>query len=102
MLYLVWQNKIEKNCIYNAPILWNSSLLARLYEVQKSYCSQPGFGVGVGVHVRVGVAFQVKVFRSLYLLKVMMDLVDTLLVVRYWSEVLFSTIMAHLHDHGEI
>ena len=30
----------------------------------------------------------------------MMDLVDTLPVVRYWSEVLFSTIMTHLHDLG--
>ena len=29
-----------------------------------------------------------------------MDLVDTLLVVRYWSEVLFTTIMTHLHDLG--
>ena len=30
----------------------------------------------------------------------MMDLVDTLPVVRYWSEVLLSTIMTHLHDLG--
>ena len=30
--------------------------------------------------------FLVKVFRSLYLLNCMMDLVDTLPVVRYWSE----------------
>ena len=27
-----------------------------------------------------------------------MDLVDTLHVVRYWSENLFSTIMTHLRD----
>ena len=44
--------------------------------------------------------FLVKVFRSLYLLNFMMDLVDTLPVIRYWSEVLFFTIMTHLHDLG--
>ena len=36
--------------------------LARLYEVQKSYCSQPGVGVHVRVSVCVRVGFQVKVF----------------------------------------
>ena len=33
---------------------------------------------------------------SLYLLKLLMDQVDTLHVGRYWSEVLCSTIMTHL------
>ena len=37
--------------------------------------------------------FLVKVFVSLYLLTILMDLVDTLHVARYWSEVLRSTIM---------
>ena len=38
--------------------------LARLYEVQKSYCSQPGVGVHVRVRVsvRIGVGLKVKVF----------------------------------------
>ena len=39
--------------------------------------------------------FLVKVFISLYLLKMLMDQVDTLHVGRYWSKVLFSTIMTH-------
>ena len=40
--------------------------------------------------------FLVKVFMSLYLLKLWMDQVDTLHVGRYWSEVLCCTIMTHL------
>ena len=35
---------------------------------------------------------------SLYLLKLLMDQVDTLYVGRYWSEVLCCTIMTHLGD----
>ena len=42
--------------------------------------------------------FLVKVFMSLYLLKLGMDQVDTLHVGRYWSEVLCCTIMTHLGD----
>ena len=42
--------------------------------------------------------FLVKVFMSLYLLKLLMDQVDTLHVGRYWSEVLCCTIMTHLGD----
>ena len=42
--------------------------------------------------------FLVKVFISLYLLKLLMDQVDTLYVGRYWSEVLCCTIMTHLGD----
>ena len=42
--------------------------------------------------------FLVEVFKSLFLLKLMMDLVDTLLDVRYWSEVLCCTIPAHLTE----
>ena len=38
----------------------------------------------------------VKVFISLYVL--IMDYVDTLHVGRYWSEVLFCTIMTHASD----
>ena len=39
---------------------------------------------------------QVKVFASLYLLNFKMDLVDTLHVARYWSEVLCYTLMTRL------
>ena len=42
--------------------------------------------------------FLVKVFMSLYLLKLLMDQVDTLHVDRYWSDILFCTIMTHLGD----
>ena len=42
--------------------------------------------------------FLVKVFMTLYLLKLWMDQVDTLHVGRYWSEVLCCTIMTHLGD----
>ena len=40
----------------------------------------------------------VKVFESLYLLNLWMDLVDTLPDVRYWSEVLCCTITTHISD----
>ena len=42
--------------------------------------------------------FLVKVFVSIYLLNMWMDYVDTLHVSRYWSEVLFCTIMTHAED----
>ena len=42
--------------------------------------------------------FFIKVFRSLYLLNMLMDQVDALHVGRYWSEVLCSTIVVHLGD----
>ena len=42
--------------------------------------------------------FLVKVFKSLYLLNPMIDLLDTLPDVRYWSEVLCYTITTHIND----
>ena len=42
--------------------------------------------------------FLVKVFKSLYLLNPLMDLVDTLPDVRYLSEVLCCTITTHISD----
>ena len=43
--------------------------------------------------------FLVKIFVSLYLLNVLMDLVDILHTDRYWSEVLcLHTITTHLGD----
>ena len=80
------------------PIILFSSPVRKY---RKSYCSHPGVSVGVGIHIRVGVAqmlkFLVQVFISLYLLNVLMDQVDTLHVGRYRSEVLCSTIMTHPH-----
>ena len=40
--------------------------------------------------------FLVKVFKSLCLLNLWMDLLDTLSDVRYWSEVLCCTITTHI------
>ena len=65
-------------------------------KYRKSYCSHPGVSVGVGVAQML--KFLVKVFMSLYLLKLLMNQVDTLHVGRYWSEVLCCTIMTHLGD----
>ena len=42
--------------------------------------------------------FLIKVFKSLYLLNLWMDLVDTLPDVRYWSDVLCCTITTHISD----
>ena len=42
--------------------------------------------------------FLVKVSRTLYLLNMWMDLVDTLLPARYWCKVLCCTIVTHLSD----
>ena len=48
--------------------------------------------------------FLVKVFMSLYLLKLLMDQVDTctLHVGRYWSEILFCTITTQLGDLADL
>ena len=43
--------------------------------------------------------FLVKVFRSLYLLNLLMGLDVTMPVVIYWSEELCCTIPTHLGDH---
>ena len=43
--------------------------------------------------------FLIKVFTSLYLLKLLMDQVDILHVGRYWSNVLCCIIMTHLGDY---
>ena len=51
-----------------------------------------------GVGVAQVLKFLVKVFRSLYLLKLKMDQVDTLHVGRYWSKVLCCNITTHLGD----
>ena len=40
--------------------------------------------------------FLVKVYISRYLLNMLMDIVDTLHIDRYWSQVLCCSIMTHL------
>ena len=70
-------------------------------KYRKSYCSHPGITVSVGIALML--KFLVKVFISLYLLNMWKDYVDTLHGGRYWSEVLFCTIMTHASDlegHG--
>ena len=42
--------------------------------------------------------FLVKVFKSLYLPNLWMGLVNVLLDIRYWSEVLCCTILTHISD----
>ena len=83
-------------CIVNSSALkLPFAFLARLYE---STGRAIAVGVGVGVGVAQMLKFLVKVFMSLYLLKLLMDQVDTLHGGRYWSEVLCCTIMTHLGD----
>ena len=71
--------------------------LARLHEVHRAIVVTSVVRVYVYVYVcvRVRITLSVKFFKSLYLLTMLMDQVDTLHVARYWSEVLRSTIMTH-------
>ena len=72
-----------------------SSFLARLYEsTGRAIAVTPASASALLKMLK----FLVKVFMSLYLLKLWMDQVDTLHVGRYWSEVLCCTIMTHLGD----
>ena len=58
--------------------------------------THPGWPWGQGHRLRnFMLKFFIKVFRSLYLLNMLMDQVDTLHVGRFWSEVLCSTIVVH-------
>ena len=86
---LVEQVRFRQNSLYN---LFSSPV----GKYRKSYCSHVGVSVGVGVALML--KFLVKVFISLYLLNMLMDYVETLHVGRYWSEVLFCTIMTHASD----
>ena len=74
------------NCIMCCCIL-----LARMYE-------STGRAIAVTTVSASALKFLVKVFKSLYLLNPLMDLLDTLPDVRYWSEVLCCTIMTHISD----
>ena len=74
-------------------------LLARLYEsTGRAIAVTPALASALASALLKMLKFLVKVFTSLYLLKLWMDQVDTLHVGRYWSEVLCCTIMTHLGD----
>ena len=73
--------------------------LARLYEsTGRAIAVTPASALASASALLKMLKFLVKVFMSLYLLKLWMDQVDTLHVGRYWSEVLCCTIMTHLGD----
>ena len=73
--------------------------LARLYEsTGKAIAVTPASALALASVLLKMLKFLVKVFMSLYLLKLWMDQVDTLHVGRYWSEDLCCTIMTHLGD----
>ena len=73
--------------------------LARLYEsTGRAIAVTPASALALASALLKMLKFLVKVFMSLYLLKLWMDQVDTLHVGRYWSEVLCCTIMTHLGD----
>ena len=67
----------------NHGILASDRFLAGLYE---------------NSHHGVSIAQNVKIFKSLHLLNLWMDLIDILPDVRCWSEVLCCTILTHLSD----
>ena len=92
---------IRITCSCNAYPLY--SFLARLYEstgraIAVTPASASASALASSSALLKMLKFLVKVFMSLYLLKLWMDQVDTLHVGRYWSEVLCCTIMTHLDD----
>ena len=73
--------------------------LARLYEsTGRAIAVTPALALASTSALLKMLKFLVKVFMSLYLMKLWMDQVDTLHVGRYWSDVLCYTIMTHLGD----
>ena len=73
--------------------------LARLYEsTGRAIAVTPASALASASALLKMLKFLVKVFMSLYLLKLLMDQVDTLHAGRYWSEVLCCTIMTQLAD----
>ena len=83
--------------VYKATRQTAIPFLARLYEsTGRAIAVTPALASASALLKML--KFLVKVFMSLYLLKLLMDQVDTLHVGRYWSEVLCCTIMTHLGD----
>ena len=101
---------MKKNCFLPEEVFFTSfvtAFLARLYEsTGRAIAVTPASASALALALASASAsallkmlkFLVKVFMNLYLLKLLMDQVDTLHVGRYWSEVLCCTIMAHLGD----
>ena len=90
---------IKRNCKKIAP--WQTPMfLARLYKsTGRAIAVTPASALASSSSSLLKMLkFLVKVFMSLYLLKLWMDQVDTLHVGRYWSDVLCCTIMTHLGD----
>ena len=96
-------------CEFHIKIMINvrETVLARLYEsTRRAIAVTPASASALALASASASAllkmlkFLVKVFMSLYLLKLWMDQVDTLHVGRYWSEVLCCTIMTHLGGQG--
>ena len=66
----------------------NTTSLARLYEsTGRAIAVTPASALASASALLKMLKFLIKVFMSLYLLKLWMDQVDTLHVGRYWSEV---------------
>ena len=81
----------------------NLAFLARLYEsTGRAIAVTPASALASVSALLKMLKFLVKVFMSLYLLKLWMDQVDTLHVGRYWSDVLCCTIMTHLGDQVKV
>ena len=90
----VLTNIEKKTCFFFVFVF-----LASLYEsTGRAIAVTPASALASASALLKMLKFLVKVFMSLYLLKLWMDQVDTLHVGRYWSEVLCCTIMTHLGD----
>ena len=77
--------------------------LARLYEsTGRAIAVTPASALALASALLKMLKFLVKVFMSLYLLKLWMDQVDSLHVGRYWSEVLCCTIMRFMTHLGDL
>ena len=83
-------------CLAVAILKHVKLVLARLYEsAGRAVAVTPASALAFTSAL---LKFLVKVFRSIYLLKLLMDQVDILHNGRYWSEVLCCIIMTHLGD----
>ena len=100
MQFLLICKTCSKSCDADNAV-WSSSFLARLYKsTGRAIAVTPASALALASASALlkMLKFLVKVFMRLYLLKLLMDQVDTLHVGRYWSEVLCCTIMTHLGD----
>ena len=102
----VFVTRILEFLFYLNPKFQASILLLWLYSLVRKYestgraiavtpASASALALASASALLKMLKFLVKVFMSLYLLKLWMDQVDTLHVGRYWSEVLCCTIITH-------